>query len=63
MRELLLVFIASLLGVLLTVFWYMEIPVVDMSYPSNECVRVHSTDPRYTCDNLPRKYIMRRVKQ
>lgn len=37
-------------------------PIVQVSYKSNECVKVISNDSSHSCENLPRKYVHEWVK-
>lgn len=39
------------------VSYYCNLPIVQESYSSQTCVKVIDPENRYSCDNLPRKYI------
>jgi hypothetical protein len=64
-RNNILLFIA-ILTFILSAFWiawtYASLPVVQFSNTDGKCYRVNYAEPRYTCDNLPKKYIPEWVK-
>lgn len=37
---------------------YLTIPVVQFSYPQQECLRVKYGPPEYNCDKLPDRYFV-----
>ena len=46
-----------ILLLLVSIDQYLGLPVVQITYPGEQCVEVkYSTD--HSCDNLPRKYII-----
>ena len=56
MTNLILGFTVGVLGMVLAIQWADQ-PIVQVSYKSNECVKVISNDPSHSCENLPRKYV------
>lgn len=58
-RELTIMFVACWL-VVLAVLGYVRscagMPLVQKSWPDEECVAVWSPDPAHSCDNLPERY-------
>lgn len=49
-------------GLLAMALWrFLDMPVVSIN-SNNECVRVESPESDYSCEELPKKYILQRVR-
>ena len=50
--------VAVIVALYFSIMWHLMLPVVEIAYPSGQCVRVvsYSENAKYSCDNLPKKY-------
>ncbi len=60
----LILFAINVVVILGVISWYTDLPIVQISYSTGQCVRVWTPpgESQYTCNNLPSRYIMEHVK-
>lgn len=46
----------------LTLWFYIRMPIVVKSYSSGECIEVLSYNKGFSCDDMPKKYILEWAK-
>ena len=47
-----------ILGAINLIDTYLSTPVVQITYPGEECIKIKYAPDHFGCDNLPRKYIV-----
>lgn len=50
------IILASLAVLIFMAIQYAGLPIVHMSWTTNQCIEVWSPDDQYSCDNMPVKY-------